>query len=252
MAGTRTERAAGIASAFMSTYVLIHGSWHGAWCWEKVVALLEERRHRVVAPDLPGHGQDETPPSEVTLRSCADSVCAVLDSLEEPAILVGHSTGGHVITQAAEYAPERIETLVYLCAYLVPDGQSPRDILHGTETLIYPNMVLGDDGTTATIRDEVIKEAFYGDCSDEDVTRAKSLLTPEPLAPGGTPVSTTEGNFGRIPRVYIECLSDRAIPPHVQRKMYTALLCQKLISMDTSHSPFLSAPEELVEHLVSL
>ena len=60
----------------MSTYVLIHGSWHGAWCWEKVVALLEERRHRVVAPDLPGHGQDETPPSEVTLRRCADSVCA--------------------------------------------------------------------------------------------------------------------------------------------------------------------------------
>ena len=108
----------------MSTYVLVHGSWHGGWCWDKVIPLLKARGHRVVAPDLPGHGRDKTPASDITLRAYADRVCDVLDAEAEPAILVGHSFGGLVITQAAEYRPEKIRTLVYLCAYLLRSGSS--------------------------------------------------------------------------------------------------------------------------------
>ena len=236
----------------MSTYVLVHGSWHGGWCWDKVIPLLKARGHRVVAPDLPGHGRDKTPASDITLRACADRVCDVLDAEAEPAILVGHSFGGLVITQAAEYRPEKIRTLVYLCAFLLRSGQSPVDVLSGTDTLVYSNLVVADDQLTATIREEAIREVFYAECSAEDVARAKSLLTAEPLRAGDKPLATTEGNFGRLPRVYIECLRDRAIPPGTQRKMYRALPCEKVISMDTDHSPFFSSPEELVGHLVSL
>ena len=67
-----------------------------------------------------------------------------------------------------------------------------------------------------------------------------------------TPISVTEGNFGRVPRVYIECLRDRAIPPALQKRMYTAMACRQVISMDTSHSPFFSAPQALVDHLLGL
>jgi pimeloyl-ACP methyl ester carboxylesterase len=78
----------------MSTYVLIHGAWHGAWCWGKVVPLLQEKGHRVYTIDLPSHGADQTPVAQVSLKAYTDRVCEVLDGLDEPAILVGHSMGG--------------------------------------------------------------------------------------------------------------------------------------------------------------
>ena len=91
----------------MATYVLVHGAWHGAWCWFKVIPLLEKRGHKVVALDLPSHGRDKTPTSSVTLQSYADRVCQTLDECSEPVVLVGHSMGGVVITQAAEQRPKK-------------------------------------------------------------------------------------------------------------------------------------------------
>jgi pimeloyl-ACP methyl ester carboxylesterase len=206
-----------------------------------------------MAPDLPGHGSDKSPVSEVSLRAYADRVVKVLEAQSEPVVLVGHSMGGIVISQAAEYRPERVKTLVYVCAFLLRDGESLLQIAQGdTEALVLPNLVMTDDQSSATVRDEAIKEAFYGDCSDEDVARAKSLLVPQAAAPFATPVRTTAENFGRVPRIYIECLRDRAISPSVQKKMYTALPCQRVISMDTSHSSFFSAPEELAAHLAAI
>lgn len=237
----------------MSTYVLIHGAWHGGWCWDKVVPLLETAGHVVEAPDLPGHGRDRTPIQEVSLQAYADRVCSVLDAQADEVILVGHSMGGIAITQAAEYRPGKIQTLVYLTAFLLRNGESLLQAAEGdTEALVLPNLIFAEDESYTTVKDEVIKEAFYGDCSDEDVARAKSLLVPQAVAPFATPPSTTEESFGRIPRVYVECLRDRALSPSTQKRMYTALACRKVISMDTSHSPFLSAPEELVAHLTAL
>jgi hypothetical protein len=98
----------------------------------------------------------------------------------------------------------------------------------------------------------VVKAGFQDDCPADDVTLAKLLAVPEPNAPAATPLRLTDANFGRVPRVYIECLRDNAIPPAVQREMYTVVPCQKVITMDTSHSPNISAPDELVAHLISL
>jgi len=237
----------------MATYVLIHGAWHGGWCWDKVVPLLRKKGHKVEAPDLPGHGKDKTPIREVSLQGYADRVCKVLDAQSEPVILLGHSMGGIVISQTAEYRPEKIKSLVYLTAFLLQNGEFLLQVGGGdTEALVLPNLVMAEDQSFATVKEEAIKQVFYGDCSDEDVSRAKKLLVPQAAAPFGTPINITEKNFGRIPRVYIECLRDRAISPSVQKKMYETLPCRKVVSMDTSHSPFFSAPEALVDHLVSL
>jgi pimeloyl-ACP methyl ester carboxylesterase len=237
----------------MSTFVLIHGAWHGAWCWEKVVPLLEAEGHRVVAPDLPGHGSDPTPLSEVTLQHYADRVCEVLAAESEPVILVGHSMGGIAITQAAETCPERIQALGYLCAFLPSNGESLQHWAEQMgESLVAPNMVLAEDQTSATVSDEFIIKAFYEDCDPEVADQAKSRLQPQAVAPIVTPVSTSEENFGRVRRHYIECLQDRAIPIGSQRAMQEALPCQSVLSMNTSHSPFLSAPEVLAASLKSL
>src|SRR4028119_2195925 len=108
----------------MSTFVLIHGAFHGAWCWDKVTPQLEQGGHEVVALDLPGHGEDQTRAIEVTLESYADRVVEALDAQPEPVVLVGHSLSGTVISQVAERRPEKIDKLGYLCAPLLPNGKS--------------------------------------------------------------------------------------------------------------------------------
>jgi len=237
----------------MSTYVLIHGAWHGAWCWKKVIPFLEKEGHKVVAPDLPGHGEDKRPIADITLQAYTDRVCQILDEQPDPVILVGHSMGGLVITQTAEYRPEKIKKLLYVTAFLLQNGEFM--LQHAepdTEALVLPNLVMAEDQSSATLKQEAIKEIFYADCSDEDVEFAKARLVPQAAAPFATPVSTTEEKFGRVPRAYITCLRDKAISPSIQEKLYTALPCENVISMDTSHSPFFSAPEELANHILSV
>lgn len=237
----------------MSTYVLIHGAWHGAWCWEKVTPLIEKAGHKVVAPDLPGHGEDKRPIAEITLQAYTDRVCQIIDQQSDPVILVGHSMGGVVITQTAEYRPQRINKLVYVTAFLLKNGEFLLQYAEpDTEALVLPNLIMSEDQSYATVKEDALKEIFYADCSDEDVEFAKSRLVPQAAAPFATPVATTEENFGRVPRAYISCLQDKAISPSIQKKMYTALPCEKVIFMGTSHSPFFSAPEDLANHLLSL
>ena len=208
----------------MSRYVLVHGAWHGSWCWEKVVPLLKQAGHQVEILDLPGHGQDRTPIREITLTAYTKHVCETLDAQAEPVILVGHSMGGIVITQVAEERPEKIQTLVYLTAFLPQNGESLLQIARtNSDSLLTPNLVVNEEQGYLTFKEVApLKEIFYADCPDEDVARARSLLVLQAIAPMATPVRITAEHFGRVPRVYIECLRDRTITPPLQKMMYTA------------------------------
>lgn len=218
-----------------------------------MIPLLKNEGHKVLAPDLPGHGKDNTPIKDISLQAYVDSVCNILDEQNEKVILVGHSMGGIVVTQAAEYRPEKIKTLVYLSAFLPRNGEFLIKLAEqDPDAVVMPNLIFSDDQSSITIEDEWLKEAFYGDCSDEETALAKSLLVPQATAPFATPVTTTKENFGKVKKVYISCLGDRAITSSGQKKMYEALPCEKVIFMNTSHSPFLSEPETLVSHLLSL
>ena len=235
------------------TFVLVHGAWHGGWCWDKVSALLRQAGHNVAAPDLPSHGRDNTPISGVTLAAYVERVRSVIEAQTEPVVLVGHSMAGVVITQTAEICPEKIRCLVYLCAFLPANGECLADwSRRDTECLLPAKRVRAQDESFSTIREDGMKKVFYADCSDQDVERAKRLLRPQASTPSNTPVVTTAENFGRLRRIYIETLQDRAISSSLQRQMYLALPCERVITMDTSHSPFFSAPETLVAHLTSL
>ena len=78
----------------MTKILLIHGSWHGAWCWHKVATRLRALGHEVCAPDLPRHGRDWTPPEQVTLESYVNCVAAIVEAATEPMRVVAHSRGG--------------------------------------------------------------------------------------------------------------------------------------------------------------
>jgi pimeloyl-ACP methyl ester carboxylesterase len=235
------------------TYVMVHSAWLGGWAWGPVASLLQKQGHQVIALDLPGHGKDKTPPSEVTLDLYVKTVTDVLDTQRQPVILVGHSLGGIIISQAAENRPDKVKSLVYLCAFLLPSGGSFMKATEGVKgSMVLDNLVMSKDKTYATIKEDVMHEAFAHDVPDDAFAQARLMIVPEPTAPLGTPISITEEKWGRIPRYYVECLADKAIPPAVQKAMYTAIPVQKVFSMNTSHAPNFSAPQELVQHLLAV
>jgi len=235
------------------TFVLIAGAWHGAWCWQKIVPLLEAQGHRVRIPDLPATGADTTDPAKATLESWARFVAELLAAEPEPAILVGHSRGGVVISRAAEILPDKVRRLVYLCAYLLPAGSTLAETARGDqESLVPPNMIPAAGGLTCNLRGSVIRDALFGLCSDADYEHALTQMRPEPLKPLVTPLRVTLERFGRIPRAYIECSHDRTITLGAQRRMQAVLPCDPVLTLASDHSPFFSQPTTLAQMLGGL
>jgi pimeloyl-ACP methyl ester carboxylesterase len=230
----------------VSSIVLVHGAFSGAWCWHKVQPELEERGHDVTVFDLPGHGVDTTPPGEVRFEDYVSRVEAAVDAQDGPVVLVGHSMAGMVVTQVGERRPEAVDTLVYLTAYLPGDGQSMAD-LRVEESLVTKNFTAHESRGVGTIAEEAWDGLFYGDCSPADRALGHSLGRAEPLDPISRPVSTSEDRFGSIPRVFVACEDDRAITPTQQRMMREAVPCDEVLTLGASHSPFLSVPTETAE-----
>lgn len=230
------------------TFILVHGSWHSAWNWHKVTPLLKKRGHSVFAIDLPGMGRDKTPIKNVTMEIAVAEICELIDSIEGKVILVGHSKNGIMISQAAEYRPDKIEKLIYLAAYLIPNGKTQREYsMQDTKGVLKPFVTKDEETNSTTLGADIYKEGLYHDCDDYITELAKVLLSHESFTTGVTPLQLTEHNFGRVPRVYIECTEDRAVTPFIQQKMYNETPCQKVFKLPTSHSPFFSKPAELVD-----
>ncbi len=237
----------------MSTYVLVHGAYHGGWCFEKVVPLLEAKGHKVIAVDLPGHGDNMVPIGEVSLAAYVDHVCSIVESQADPVILLGHSLGGMTITQVAERLPNRIAWVAYLTAMMPKNGQNRTDLAEheGPEDMA-GKRVLSEDGLSVTMPRAIIPPTFYAQCPAEDVERAIARLVPQAVEPFQQQARTTPDNFGTVKRAYIECLRDNAIPIAMQRAMIAAQPCDRVFTIDTDHSPFYSAPEELATYLLAL
>ncbi len=238
----------------MTTFVLIHGSWHGGWCFDEIKARLEAAGHDVIAPDLPGMGGSEAELRAVTNRGWAEFVSGLCrNAVQRPVVLAGHSRGGIVISQAAEIAPDAIDALVYICALMLPDGMSRAEFTAMEEpnpdfnALIIP---VYDD--VATLADPVQGGAVFAQLSPPDlVAAAMERLVAEPKGPRTEKMQLTRERFGAIPRTYIECTQDRTIPISSQRLMQQLVPGAKAVTLDADHSPFLSRPAELTAALLA-
>lgn len=225
----------------MATFVLVHGAWHGSWCWKKMVPLLEAAGHTVVTPDLPSHGDDPTPLAEIGADAYRDRIKEVLEAQPEPVILVGHSMGGLVISAGAEACPEKVATLVYLAALLPSPGMQNIDV--GASPEVMAAMLPEADGLGLKFDPRLVRSVFYADCSDDDVAFAQERLCLQPTAAMGAPPKLSVERFGSVSRHYIECTEDAALPVEGQRKQYAASPCENVYTLDSSHSPFFSLPE---------
>ncbi len=230
----------------MKTFILIHGSWHSAWNWHKIIPILKKKEHNVIAIDLPGMGKDKTAIKDIKMKSTVQKICSLIDTIEGKVILVGHSKNGIMISQVAEYRSDKIEKLIYLAAYLIPNSKTQREYSsQDTESVLKPFVTIYPELNAHTLQTEIYKEGLYHDCHDSITELAKLLLSHEPIESGITPLQLSDKNYGSVPRFYIECTKDKAVTPFIQRKMYTETPCEKIYSMETSHSPFFSRPQEL-------
>ena len=237
----------------MKTIILIHGSWHSAWNWHKVVPILEKQGHKVFAIDLLGMGRDKTPIKEVTLQSTLEEICKLIDSIDNQVILVGHSKNGIMISQVAEYRPEKIEKLIFLAAYLIPNGKtqayySSQDV----DGVLKPYVTIFPDTYSHTLQPEIYKEGLYHDCDDDIYQMARMILSHESAVTAITPLQLTDENFGSVRRFYIECTEDKAVTPFIQQKMYNETVCEKVYELPSSHSPFFSMPEKLTDIILEI
>ncbi len=220
-----------------ATAVLVHGAWHGNWCWDKVAKLLGDAGVRSVAVELP-------------LTSLAADVAATTDAIDEaggPVVLVGHSYGGIVITEAGNHPA--VEQLVYVCAFPVDAGRGAMNSVDEQVPLtdLASGFVSHDDGTI-TIDREIARACFYGDCDPADADAALDRL--RPIAMSCFTDTVTTPAWRTKPSTYALCTDDRAIHPEHQRVL--AACCTDVVEWPTSHSPFLSQPELVTDLLLGL
>ncbi|MRU16654.1 alpha/beta fold hydrolase [Roseovarius sp. A21] len=228
----------------MSEILLVHGSCHGAWCWRDVVPALERLGHDVRAIDLPGHGTTPWPLADITLDLYAQ---AILDAIETRAVVVGHSMAGFPISAAAEIDPTKIARLVYLCAYAPRDGASLVDMrMEAPRQPLLEAIEKTPDGLGFTFRETHLAKALYHDCPEGTVDYARQNLCVQAIKPQATPIRLGKA-YQSVPKTYIRCDDDQAIPPEYQRTMTGGWPAEDVHALPTSHSPFFAMPGELAQ-----
>ncbi|CAM5692434.1 MULTISPECIES: alpha/beta hydrolase [Streptomyces] len=277
------------ADAEEIVFVLVHGAWHGSWQWAATQRALAGLGAASVAVDLPGHGFGAPLPSgyllpnrpglltersqlsDITMDDCADAVLDMLRRVRRYSrvVLVAHSAGGGPASLAAERAPELVDRVVYLSAF-VPAGR-PRffDYLSAPEnaTAQGQGLTLGDPEALGAVRIdplsqdpayvEELRQTHYHDTPTDRFDRWRSALSPDlPLAVPATPIALTAARWGRIPRSFLRCADDRALPMATQDLMIAeadrAMPGEPFTvrTLPGSHSPFAARPQELAETLV--
>jgi pimeloyl-ACP methyl ester carboxylesterase len=233
--------------------LLVHGAWHGAWCWAALQAELDRRGIASWAIDLPGHGVSAEPLGD--LAGDADAVVRALRAIgEDEVVLVGHSYGGGVITQAAARALDDaipIAHLVYVTAFAPDDGESVAGLsaaLPPEETELAALMHNNGDGTFSAGPSDAAVEVFYGHCTPEQAAAAVARLSRQAIASLVQPVAGDPRS--RIASTYIVCTDDRAVHPYHQRLM--AERCGAVGELPTDHSPFMSMPAETAALLAEI
>lgn len=230
--------------------VLVHGAWHGAWCWSALQAELDRRGVPSYAIDLPGHGVSDRPRGD--LHGDAACVADVVKRLATDVVLVGHSYGGAVITEAATLT-DRVRHLVYLTAFVLDEGETMSKI--PILDAVPPQQVIGLGGARRVLNNGTITldpvaaiPALYGCCEPAVQLAAVARLSPQPKASFVQQV--TGASWKRVPSTYVRCTKDQAIPLAHQDAM--AQRCGIVLTLETDHSPFASMPAATADILAPL
>ena len=227
----------------MTTYALVHGAWHGGWCWDLLAKELEGRGHRAVAMDLPCDDP------KAGTNEYADAVLAALDGVDDDdVVLVGHSMAGLTIPVVAMRRPVRKQ--VYLCALIREPGRSMADRAEANADMSpaeFNQAAVGNADGTISMPAEAAARFFYHDCTAEQSAWAASMIRRQGGAIWGEVAPYTE--WPDTEYEYILCRGDRVMQPAWSRREAQALLGRTPIELEGSHSPMVSRPAELADLL---
>ena len=224
----------------VTTFALVHGSWHGAWCWELLTPLLQQEGHDVVTMDLPCDD------GSASFETYADVVCAALVGCDDNVVLVGHSCAGPTVALVAARRPVR--QLVYLCATVPDVGRSVFDQWRDDPDMLNPVYVKGlsepDAQTRTTWVDvQLARAIFCADCDESTAKGALNRLRPQARYPYTVPFPLAELPSVRCTSVV--CSDDQMVGPDWSRRVARDRLDAEFIELPGSHSPFLSRPSAL-------
>lgn len=240
------------------TFILVHGAWHDSRCWALLTPLLQEHGHRVLAPDLPGHGQSTLPPARATLKAYVQTLFELVESCNEPVILLGHSMAGMAVTETAARLPSRIRHLVYLCAYLPLPGDSVFSLIarnrgHEPLSAIELALAMSDDKRTCSIEPDAIVPLFYPEVPAAEAGRLQQRFGLQGSLPLASAAQFDAASLKHTSRHYVCCTRDKVIPLHHQQRMLAAQGGDcKVHLIDADHSPFFSCPATLANLLLAL
>lgn len=235
-----------MAASSVPHVVLVHGAWHGAWCWAALQSEFDRAGVPSLAVDLPGHGASLEPLAD--LATDAALVAAVLAQIDGPVVLVGHSYGGAVITEASATASNVVH-LVYVAAFVPDIGETVIGMsqsLPAAETLLSKAMAV--DGVSSTVVPDMAHAAFYGHCDPTASATFTARLSAQPFATFTQPL--TGAGWTTIASTYIRCTDDQAIAIVQQDEM--AKRCGAIETLETDHSPFASMPAETAALIASI
>ena len=234
----------------MTTFALVHGAWHGAWCWELLAPFLQQAGHGAVAPELPSDD------GSADFDTYADVMCSALQGCDDDVVVVGHSMGGPTATLVAARYPAR--HLVYLCAVVPESGLSLVDQFQAQPDMITPEFFNGwvngvsepdEQLRTVWVDFDVVREMFYADCDEPTVAAAIDHLRPQAAYPWTLPCSLTEPPS--VPCTYVVCAQDQIVTPEWSRRTGRNIGAD-IVELPGSHSPLLSRPEAVAEVLLQL
>jgi pimeloyl-ACP methyl ester carboxylesterase len=230
-------------------FVLLHGAWHGGWCWDAVIKGLEKAGHTAEAPTMPGHQADDDR-SAITFENYIDKIVDVLNKQASPVVLVGHSSAGFLIQSAAPKAAQNISQLIFLNAFILPDGKCQFDLVppEASEAMTAAAKA-SPDNSVPVIEDFVRNQLMMGE-SIEIQDALISRLVPQPIALFTTPVSTGDFEKLTIPKTAVFCKDDASLPPGAYLGMAQGLGEYNLIEVSGSHEALFTNPDVVVEGLI--
>lgn len=230
-----------------STIVIIHGAWSSSNDWQHVSEDLTAGGNSVISINLPGHGSDNTAISAISLKLYVEKIKNAIGD-KQNVVLVGHSFGGIVASQVAEEIAPQIKKIIYIAAYVPKNGESLLTIAQTDgESHVGKNLIVDEKAGIASIKKEGIADVFLADAPAQVAEYVSNNLKPEPLAPLATPVTLTEGRFGKINKVFVYSLNDHTIGYSLQQKMVKDAGIQRLYALPSSHTPFIMFPHVLAQ-----